>query len=349
LSLFVLFFLLPRPAATVTLTPITKTVSGPVMSSYTPRTVSFEQQKLGTGVPLKAGMRARGTLTFQNYTLFWVTIPQGTIVTGVTGQQVVTEQTIRVPPDPIIPGIASVVAQSLKVGKNGNIPAMSIDKPYSSGVLVFNSAAFSGGVDEQVAHTVQQSDIDRVAQPLVASLSQKALTGLEMQLKPDEQLVKTTPTCASPVVASDPGVGASTESFTVNVALTCTDSAYNPRTIPTPSQESLKQLAAQQLSPGSAFSLVGDITLIVEQETPDKSGVINVLVSASGMWAYQFTAAARLAMAKHIARATVSDAMDWLLKQPGVMSISISVSGPIFDLSGAGVLPDDLRAITING
>ena len=38
-----------------------------------------------------------------------------------------------------------------------------------------------------------------------------------------------------------------------------------------------------------------------------------------------------------------------LLQQPGVAGVSISVSGPIIDLSGHNIVPDDLRAITING
>src|SRR5438552_1317228 len=102
----VLLLFFPRPAATMTLIPISKTLSGSVMGSYGPRELSSPQQASGTGHPQKPGTAAYGMLTFKNYTSLWVTIPKGTVVTNVTGQQVVTDKTIRVPPDPIIPGIA---------------------------------------------------------------------------------------------------------------------------------------------------------------------------------------------------------------------------------------------------
>jgi len=74
-----------------------------------------------------------------------------------------------------------------------------------------------------------------------------------------------------------------------------------------------------------------------------------VLVLASGTWKYQFTAAQKLNMAKLITRATIPEAKARLLQQTGVADASITVSGPIFNLSGHNMVPDDLRAIAING
>jgi hypothetical protein len=108
----------------------------------------------------------------------------------------------------------------------------------------------------------------------------------------------------------------------------------------------LKQEAARQLGPG--FNLVGKIATMVEQATPGKNGNFNVLVSASGTWKYRFTAAQKLNMAKLIARATIHEAKARLLQQPGVADASISVTEPIIDLNGHNIVPDDLRAITIN-
>jgi|SRR5437868_8617594 len=85
------------------------------------------------------------------------------------------------------------------------------------------------------------------------------------------------------------------------------------------------------------------------KETLRKDGMIDVKATASGKWKYHFTAAQKLNMAKLIARKTVSEAKAFLLQQPGVANASISVSGPIIDLGGHNMLPDDLRAITING
>ena len=108
----------------------------------------------------------------------------------------------------------------------------------------------------------------------------------------------------------------------------------------------LKQEAAQQI--GADFILVGKIATSIKQVTPGKNGNVDVQVSAMGKWKYhQFTTGQKLKMAKLIARKTVSEAKALLLQQPGVTDVSIKVSGPIIDLSGHNIVPDDLRAITI--
>src|SRR5436190_14195516 len=94
LIILVLFFFFPRPTATVTLTPASKTLSNSVTISVATRELSSAQQGSQMGVPTgrsKPGTHATGILTFKNYTPYWVKIPKGTTVTNVTGQQVVTD------------------------------------------------------------------------------------------------------------------------------------------------------------------------------------------------------------------------------------------------------------------
>ena len=350
LIILVLLFFFPRPAAAVTLTPVSKTLSNSYTIPVVARELSSAQQDSQNGVPTgppKQGTHAKGQLTFKNYTSYWVKIPKGTAVTNDTGQQVVTDEDIFVPPDPIIPGIASGSAHAVKVGGSGNIHKMSIDKACCfAGIHVLNASAFSGGLDNQTDHSVLQSDIDGVAKTLETSLVQKAQRDFERHLKSGEQLVNTTPQCSITKVTSNPGVGESAANFTVTVSLKCSNSAYNPQTALSQAEDMLKQEAARQLGPG--FNLVGKIATMVEQATPGKNGNFNVLVSASGTWKYRFTAAQKLNMAKLIARATIHEAKARLLQQPGVADASISVSGPIIDLNGHNIVPDDLRAITIN-
>src|SRR5438105_1725865 len=150
LIILVLLFFFPRPSAAVTLTPVSKTLSGSVIGNYGPRELSSPQQDSGSGVPIKPGTHATGMLTFKNYTPNWVKIPKGTAITNVTGEQVVTDEDVLVAPDPIIPGIASGTAHAVKVGKSGNIQAMSINKSCcSAGIFALNASDFSGGVDNQ--------------------------------------------------------------------------------------------------------------------------------------------------------------------------------------------------------
>jgi hypothetical protein len=342
LILVLLFF--PRPTATVTLTPASKALSDHLTVSIATRALSSTQQGSQMG-STRTGRHATGTLTFKNWNPYPVTIPKGTSVTDMTGQQVVTDEKLLVPPDPIIPGVASVSAHAVKVGKSGNIQAMSVNQPCCfAGIYVFNASAFSGGVNDS---SVQQSDIDRVANPLLASLMQKAQSDIQSQLKPGEQLVNATPPCPLQKIASNPGVGVIAASFIVNVSLTCSDPAFNPQTALPQAVDMLKQEATQQFGPG--FILVGNIATRIGQATPGKNGNVDVPVMASGTWKYQFTAAQKSDMAKLIARKTVSEAKALLLQEPGVADASISVSGPIIDLSGHHMVPDDLRAITING
>jgi hypothetical protein len=129
-------------------------------------------------------------------------------------------------------------------------------------------------------------------------------------------------------------------------SVTCSDSAYNPQTAISLAEDKLKQEAAQQF--GAGFMLIGKIASRIEQVTPDKKGNVVVQITARGTWKYQFTAAIKSDMAKHIARTTVGDAKAWLLRQAGVDGVQVSVRGPIIDLSGGNIVPDDLNAIAIN-
>ena len=132
-----------------------------------------------------------------------------------------------------------------------------------------------------------------------------------------------------------------------NVSLTCSDSAYNPQTALPQTEDKLKQEVALELDPG--FKLIGNIITKVEQATSGNDGNVNLLISASRTWKYQFTAVIKLNMAKHIVRATIGDAKDWLLQQTGIAAALISVTGPTIDLSGGKFVTDDIKAITING
>jgi hypothetical protein len=216
----------------------------------------------------------------------------------------------------------------------------------ASGITVQNESAFSGGLDNQTTHTVQQSDIDSIAKALETSLLQQAQSDIQKQLTAGEQLVTPAPQCSSTNVTSNPGMGESAEKLTVTVSAACSNVAYNPQPILLDAENQLKQEATEKL-PG--FVLDGQIATKVEKVTPGQNGSVDVQVSTSGTWKCQFTDADKLNMKKLIVGKTKSVAKTLLLQQKGVADASISVSGPIIDLSGGNILPDDLNAMTING
>jgi hypothetical protein len=348
LLLLLLLFFFPRPTATVTLTPMSRVLNDTIAVKLITHSVNAAQQDTQTGVPSgppALGTHATGVLTFWNYTSSWVTIAAGTTVTNATGQQVATDKELRVPPDPIIPGVASVSAHAVKVGKSGNIAAMSINKACCfTGIVVANEALYSGGSDAQTLPIVRQSDLDTVANALKTALTQKVLTYIRSQLKTGEQLVSSEPQCNTKITAL-PAVGTSAAKFSVTVALACTDAAFNAQDAVQQAQDRLKQEATQQLAPG--FALVGTITATIQKVLLGEP--VTVLVAARGVWRYHFTAALKRAMAQRIVRKTVSNAKTLLLQQTGVADVAISVRGPIIDLGGGKVITDDVRAITING
>lgn len=348
LILIILLFFFPRPRATVTLTPVSQNLSTSInlpTDNITPFTENGSQTGTPTGPPMP-GANATGTLTFQNYTFDWVTIPQGTSISTNTGQQIVTDEAAYLPPDPpSIPGTASVPAHAANVGKDGNIPATSFnDTPccssLSTGITVTNASAFSGGTDNQTMKTVQQSDIDSVVNNLVSTLTQKGQSDLPHKVKPGEKPLSPAQ-CSLTNTTANPGVGESAASFAVTASLSCSGSEYNPQTANSQAEDKLKQIAAQRL-PGF-IPVNGSISTKINE--------VDKLVLASGTWKYHFTDSQKANMAKHIARETKDAAQAWLLKQKGVHDVSISLTGPILlELFGwVNTLPDDLNAITING
>jgi len=331
------------------LTPLSQKLSDSPTVNVATRQIFSTQQGSQTRVPTgqpKQGTHATGILTFENSTFSWVTIPAGTSVTSGTGEEIVTNMTLDIPPDPGTPGIASVPSHAIKIGRSGNIQAMSINQACCFvGILVLNKSAFSGGIDSQATPTVQQSDIDNIANPLETSLTQKALSGMQSYLTSDTHLLSSTFQC-SPKITSTPKIGESATNFTVDVLLTCSESVYSLQTVPLQAEVWLKQKAAQQLGP--SFIPVGTIETSIKRVTEDKNGNVDVLISAKGTWNYRFTAASKLEMVKYIARKTKNDAQSWLLRQTGIVGVSVSITGPIFIWRKNDTLPDDSGAITLN-
>lgn len=351
LILFILFIFssfFPMKTATVRLTPLSQTLSGFLPINVAARQLFSTQQgsqtAVSTGQP-KLGTHATGILTFENSTFSWITIPGGTAVTNVAGEVIVTDRDLNVPPDPAIPGVASVTAHAIRIGNSGNIQAMSINKVCCfAGIFVLNKSAFSGGRDTQTIPTIQQSDIDHTVKLLETLLTQKVLSDMRTHLTLGERLLYATPQC-SPKITSVPNVNESATNFTINASLACSELAYNPQTVPPQAEDWLKQKAIQQL--GREFVLVGIIKTAIESAKADENGNVNVLVLAKGTWKYQFTVASKLKMAKYIVRKTKGDARLWLLQQVGVADVSISVPGPILDWREKDILPNDFKVITL--
>lgn len=292
-----------------------------------------------------AGKQAQGVLTFYNISTSAQIIPAGTVIFAKGGIAVVNDDQVTLSAlDPSV-GQSSVTdaAHSVNVGNAQNIPAYAIDNQLCCGssVYVSNTVAFTGGQDQQTFTYVQQSDIDGVTQTLTTSLTQQATMTLQSQVRANERPVGA-PKCV-PQSRSNHQAGDRASSVTVSVTMSCVGEVYDMQAVQTLAARDLTQDAAT--NPGPAYVPVGAIQTQVAQAAsdPQTQGNIDLVVNASGVWAYQFTDTQRTHLASLIAGKSSQDAKTLLLKQPGVHTVTITLTGV-----GVTMLPDSTQHITVD-
>ncbi|MBX5450494.1 MAG: baseplate J/gp47 family protein, partial [Thermogemmatispora sp.] len=296
-----------------------------------------------TGHGQTPGVQARGTITFRHAVGIWQTILKGTVF-NVRGLQVVTDEPVSLPPaDVDNPTSASGAAHVVQAGSAGNLPAGAINQLCCSTDLSIRaiSGPFTGGQDPQSYTFVQQSDIDSVANPLKASLTQEAQQEFQRQLRPGEQLISQ-PTCSTSV-KSDHQAGDHASSVTVTVSASCSGEAFDKQAALRLGASLLSQEASKTL--GSDYAPAGQIMTSISGATPINSGPekgsISITVTAEGLWAYQFDGAHKESLARLIAGKTRSEALQLLQRQSGIKEADIAIA------HGSDRLPNDANQITI--
>lgn len=311
-----------------------------------------------TGQKTTPGTHARGTLYVENDdTANSLTLSAGSTFPnnagGGTGSvcalpslEMVLDRTVSLPPATGNPShTRGVPGHIFQVGAIGNFPSscgQTVSFGYTPNSRLFyliNDSAFTGGTDPQTVTAVAQSDIDNAANNLIQANQPNTQQVLQGQLQQGEQLAGT-PQCA-PNTSADHQAGDAADQVTVTVTFTCTGIAYD--------QAGALALAAQLLmnqaapTPGEGYGLVGQIKTTLLSATPDTQIAVQIVVRAEGVWAYQFSAAQKQALAKLIAGKSKQEAQQLLASQPGVETASITLSG-----GNSSTLPTDLAKIKIN-
>lgn len=205
--------------------------------------------------------------------------------------------------------------------------------------IASTQGSFTGGTDPQPYTVVAQSDIDGAANSLIQANQPNADQEIQSQLQSGEQEIGGTAQC-SPNVTADHAAGDQASQVTVSVTFTCTGEAYSQKDATDLARQLLTNAAKSQ--PGSQYALVGQITSSIVSSSPGNQGTENLVVSASGVWAYQFSATDQQNLAALIAGKTTQQARQTLLAQPGVADVTIQIT------SGSGqTLPTKTQEIKI--
>lgn len=293
-----------------------------------------------TGVKQTPATAATGTITLLNS---FPTSQRIAVTTfSVNGASFANNASVLVGgSNPPVEGTITVSAHAVTLGSKGNLGSKTFYGSCCANGITAYVGPFSGGQDPQNYTFVQASDIQGAVSVLEPPLVTQAQNSLKTKINSNEQVAGST-TC-SPSVAQNQNAGDKASSVTVTVTVTCKAEVYDQKGTLALVTNLLKTRATNDYGPN--YALVGNIVTQAQVQGVN-NGVVNLLVSAKGIWAYQFTDARQLALKKLIAGKSVADAATILKSQAGVANAS-------FD-PNSGTLPtntDDIKFViqTVTG
>jgi VCBS repeat-containing protein len=342
--------------ATITIIPSVKTVTSSstiILSPQPTKTASVQLQgrllprltltQVGsaptTGRGHQAAQAASGTITFYNAAPYVQTVAAGTLLTGTDGVQLVTDADAVIPAA-IFPtdGQATAPARAVLTGPAGNITRDDVYGACCRLNVFAVSSAFRGGQDARAFPMVTQSDLDEQSTALKASLTQSVTAAMQAQLHPGEALI--TPVPCTPKVTPDHPVGSEAAQLTVTVEVQCEGEAYATRDLRQLVTDVLNAQAAQQLE--GSYQPVGTIQTSIThvQVTNAQQGTITLQVKGVGEWGYQLSDEQAKRIMQQVAGKSKQQATLLVAQQPGVLAVTISITG-----KQTTTLPTDVNGI----
>ncbi len=371
--------------ATITITPNSQTVqdtytlvgantTNATTREVAVRTITGASQSpatpvKATGQAQHAAIAATGRITFNNPLTFDQQVNAGTTFNLGGGLQIITDAAVDIPPlvGSTI-GSNFVSAHANPPGTVGNIGALTINNltccGSGSGIVARNLSAFTGGQDAVNYSFLQQSDVNSaISQSIMNITKQDTLNDLTKQLRTGEQFLGST-RCKSTLQADEPigDSGTNVNSANVSYAIKCTATAYDNQGAQNIVKGLLSQKASSTLGPG--YVLVNNIQASLTSQTETKN-TLSLFFGGKGVWAYQFSDAQKLQLAKALAGKTVAEAQRILKSTPGISNATINVNGgstlpanynqisivtqPVAGLSGGGTPPPTVGPPTVTG
>jgi hypothetical protein len=331
--------------ARVTITPLSKLETDNYLLAALPGTPDPARRQVGarlltqtsgtssatgnaTGsIPAQA---ASGLPTFQN-------VGGSGVLTGADGVAVQFSGPIFVPTT----GSPTVTGFAVNPGKGCNIAALDIDgRCCTPNIFVKNLAAFSGGRGPAPNSLLQQSDIQKAAQPLVNALAQSTASALQAQVLPGERAVDQGVQCQSMIHPSVPA-GTTAHTVTVRVQVTCREEVYDFAAARSMATALLQRKAQHDPTLNAQYALQGSlITSVLNETVVTAEGQVSREIQAQGLWVYQWTTQMQQNIKNALVRLSQATAQSVLRPEMGVATATIS-------LSGGDVLPASASAITL--
>jgi len=143
------------------------------------RTFSTSVAITSTGTKTYPATTAHGTLTLTNGSILSVALPEGMIFSDKDGVEVVTNEAVSVPAGNANSfGRATVSAQVVKSGAQGNIPPLDINQVYGTSLYIRNLQAFTGGKDISSITFITRQDRQNALSQARDALTQQTVAGL---------------------------------------------------------------------------------------------------------------------------------------------------------------------------
>ncbi|MBA2395462.1 MAG: hypothetical protein H0V70_22255 [Ktedonobacteraceae bacterium] len=348
----------PQSPASITITPSSQTIQdtytlvGATKTNPTSRQVAVHiitGAAQSAATPVKATGRAQhnakaatGLITFFNNTPAAQQVNGGTSFNVGGGVSLMTDGPAYIPAgNGFQNGHFAVAAHAVPAGRAGNVGSyvLNVTPCCATGISVSNTAAFTGGLDAVNYTFLQQSDVNNaISQSIKDVTKQDSLNDLKRQMGTGEQLLG--PTHCTPTLRADQQIGdqgTNVNSANVSYLMKCTATTYDNQGAQNIVKDLLTQKATSTLAPG--YVLANNIQTSLTNQTTTKN-IVSFFFSGKGIWAYQFTDAQKLQLAKSIAGKTVAAAQNILKNTTGVGNAVINVNG-------GNTLPTDYNQISI--
>ncbi|MBA2682611.1 MAG: hypothetical protein H0U76_29985 [Ktedonobacteraceae bacterium] len=365
---FALYTHVPALGATVTITPVTRTLNGDYQISVgtgSPSTNTIQGRKISltseqksqtvaaTGKGHHDAIQAKGDLVVSQIHLDNPARNKvgPSTLTGASGIAITTDGDVTVSEG----GTVTQHAHAEKAGSSGNIGAYDINFPveitdvltnaHIGTAYAANPNGFSGGAEASDFLFVQQSDIVNVENNFSTQLTSNTTAKVKQQVKSDEHMagdIQCTPKSSSNHKAND-----QSNDVTVNFSTTCAVLVYKDQDLQQAAVTTYKADGPARF--GEGYDLVGNMQIgspTLSNATVDSA---QFTFPINGIWTLQWTPQRQKELLSAIAGKPQDDAMQILGGREGVKDVSIS--GNWFPGSALPSNPDDIKfvATKVNG